>query len=194
MSQQITEAIGQLDLMISSAAAPGNGAVAAAAPAAAAPAAVSTVAGGSMRQQLAAAFQTAIDAAFPAMAGEPAIVVACNQPKFGDYQCNNAMALHGKMKGKVSGGWSPAGLRLQGAVCKLAAPLAGLFKAPKGCLRAVAHMHPYFARPFVCSPMPQRRPAWWRRPSWRSCPTPAWWPRPAWQVGGWGGASSEKGV
>ncbi len=112
MSQQITDAIGQLDLMISSAAAPGNGAMAAAAPAAAAPPAVATVAGGSMRQQLAAAFQTAIDAAFPAMAGEPAIVVACNQPKFGDYQCNNAMALHGKMKGKVSHalvvGWAKA--------------------------------------------------------------------------------------
>lgn len=98
MSQQITEAIGQLDLMITTAAAPGNGAVAAAPPAAAAPAAGAAC--GSMRQQLAAAFQTAIDTAFPAMAGEPAIVVACNQPKFGDYQCNNAMALHGKMKGK----------------------------------------------------------------------------------------------
>lgn len=128
MSQQITEAIGQLDLMITTAAAPGNGAVAAAPPAAAAPAAGAAC--GSMRQQLAAAFQTAIDTAFPAMAGEPAIVVACNQPKFGDYQCNNAMALHGKMKGKVRRlllppgppprCWHPLGT-LQAAGCGLAA-------------------------------------------------------------------------
>lgn len=107
MSKEIAEAIGQLDLMISSAAAAGgNGAVAAAAaPASTAAAAASPAAGpgpsGSIRQQLTAAFQTAIDTAFPAMAGEPAVVAACQQPKFGDYQCNNAMALHGKMKGKV---------------------------------------------------------------------------------------------
>lgn len=38
----------------------------------------------------------------------------------------------------------------------------------------------------ACSLMLPRRPAWWRRLSWRSCPTPAWWQRPAWQVGGVG--------
>jgi len=26
----------------------------------------------------------------------------CNNPKFGDYQCNNAMALHGRLKGQAS--------------------------------------------------------------------------------------------
>lgn len=33
-------------------------------------------------------------------AGVEAAVAPCNQPKFGDYQCNNAMALFGRMKGK----------------------------------------------------------------------------------------------
>lgn len=135
MSQQIAEAIGQLDLMISSAAAPGNGAVAAAAPANTAPAAATTAAGGSMRQQLAAAFQTAIDGAFPPMAGEPAVVVACNQPKFGDYQCNNAMALHGKMKGKAS---RPPSRLLQfalaGGAASTAAPGESRMDAPLGRL------------------------------------------------------------
>ena len=28
-------------------------------------------------------------------------VVQTNQPKFGDYQCNNAMALFGRLKGQV---------------------------------------------------------------------------------------------
>ena len=155
MSQQISEALGKLDLMIAGAA--GGGA--AGAPAAELTTAAAPAGGqGSVRQRLAAAFQQGIDAAFPAMAGEPAIVAVsrsragpgcclagrrprlplrlgvrgccrrhpaaraggavmvclaalpvrrcpqpCNNPKFGDYQCNNAMALHGKMKGKVRG-------------------------------------------------------------------------------------------
>ncbi|PRW45481.1 arginine--tRNA chloroplastic mitochondrial-like isoform X2 isoform B [Chlorella sorokiniana] len=103
MSQQINEALGKLDLMITNAAA-GAGA------GAAAPAAqqqLSTAAGsaagrkGSIKQRLESAFQEGIDAAFPALAGQvPAIVQPCNNPKFGDYQCNNAMALHGRLKGQ----------------------------------------------------------------------------------------------
>ncbi|KAI7841040.1 hypothetical protein COHA_005268 [Chlorella ohadii] len=103
MSQQINEALGKLDLMITNAAA-GAGA------GAAAPAAqqqLSTAAGGaaarkgSIVQRLENAFQEGIDAAFPALAGQVgAIVQPCNNPKFGDYQCNNAMALHGRLKGQ----------------------------------------------------------------------------------------------
>ncbi|EFN53033.1 hypothetical protein CHLNCDRAFT_26194 [Chlorella variabilis] len=89
-------------MISSSAAGPGGAAAPAAAPqlptspAAAAP----PPALGSLRQRLAAAFQQSLDAAFPSMAGEPAIVNPCNNPKFGDYQCNNAMGLHGKLKGQ----------------------------------------------------------------------------------------------
>ena len=54
----------------------------------------------SVRSELAATFRTALHSAFPAVAMEP-IVAATNNPKFGDYQCNNAMQLFGRMKGKV---------------------------------------------------------------------------------------------
>lgn len=106
MSREISEALGKLDLMITNAAAGagaadgGAGAVAAASTAAAVAAPHTAMPSGSVRQQLTGTFQAAIDAAFPAMAGDQAVVASCNQPKFGDYQCNNAMALHGKMKGK----------------------------------------------------------------------------------------------
>jgi hypothetical protein len=97
MSQQISDALGKLDLMITNAAAAGGAG-------AAAPASAAVTPSGSIRQSLTAVFQRSIDAAFPSMAGEPALVLPCNQPKFGDYQCNNAMALHGKMKGQVGEG------------------------------------------------------------------------------------------
>ena len=106
MSQQISDALGKLDIMITNAAAAGG--AGAAAPASTSAAAIAAPASavtpsGSIRQRLTAVFQRSIDAAFPSMAGEPALVLPCNQPKFGDYQCNNAMALHGKMKGQVGG-------------------------------------------------------------------------------------------
>lgn len=53
----------------------------------------------SIREELVTLFNTAIQTAFPD-AGVEAAVAQCNQPKFGDYQCNNAMALFGRMKGK----------------------------------------------------------------------------------------------
>lgn len=108
MSAHISEALGKLDLMIASAAGGSSNCTAGAvAPPAegkrqlSAAAAADAIHAGSIKQRLAAAFQQSLDAAFPSMAGEPAIVVPCGNPKFGDYQCNNAMALHGKMKGKV---------------------------------------------------------------------------------------------
>jgi arginyl-tRNA synthetase len=110
MSQQIDEALGKLDLMIASAStnAAGGAAEPASAAVAPAPPAPAAEAQGSIRQRLSAAFQASLDGAFPAAAGEPAIVMACNNPKFGDYQCNNAMALFGKLKGQV-GGWVGGG-------------------------------------------------------------------------------------
>jgi hypothetical protein len=49
-----------------------------------------------------AAFRAALQAAFPALEVEP-VVAATNNPKFGDYQCNNAMQLFGRLKGKARG-------------------------------------------------------------------------------------------
>lgn len=42
----------------------------------------------------------ALQQAFPGLE-ERALVAPCRDAKFGDYQCNNAMALFAKMKGKV---------------------------------------------------------------------------------------------
>lgn len=39
-----------------------------------------------------------------------AAVAQCNNPKFGDYQCNNAMALFGKLKGKQGAPKNPRGV------------------------------------------------------------------------------------
>ncbi|GFH13267.1 putative arginine--tRNA ligase, cytoplasmic [Haematococcus lacustris] len=52
------------------------------------------------RAQLETLFAKALAAAFPALEGEEPLMAACNQPKNGDYQCNNAMSLFGKLKGK----------------------------------------------------------------------------------------------
>ena len=54
----------------------------------------------SVRADLAATFRTALNSAFPNVPMEPQ-VAATNNPRFGDYQCNNAMQLFGRMKGKV---------------------------------------------------------------------------------------------
>jgi hypothetical protein len=116
MSAQITEALGKLDTMISDA---GAGASRAVSTAAAAEQAVTSsssnptngslaVGNGSatdnvasIRAELTDLFTSAINAALPAAAGTPAAVAQCGNPQFGDYQCNNAMALFGKLKGKV---------------------------------------------------------------------------------------------
>jgi len=62
-----------------------------------------------MRGELAQLFQQALDAAYPE-AGEKAIVEQCGNPQFGDYQCNNAMAMFGKMKGKEGAPKAPRDL------------------------------------------------------------------------------------
>jgi hypothetical protein len=63
---------------------------------------VTTSSGGgsvpSLQREMVGLFKAAIDAAFPGV-GEQPIVNPCGNAKFGDYQCNNAMPLHGKLKG-----------------------------------------------------------------------------------------------
>lgn len=83
MAEQITAALSKLDAMISTAA-DGNAPV--------------TVPAGSVRQELSAAFTEAIATAFPGI-DAPAAVTQCKESNFGDYQCNNAMSLFGKLKG-----------------------------------------------------------------------------------------------
>ena len=54
----------------------------------------------SLRAELTDVFRQALDKAYPQANMEP-VVAQTNEPKFGDYQCNNAMALFGKLKGQV---------------------------------------------------------------------------------------------
>lgn len=53
-----------------------------------------------LRTELRALFQAALQAAYPAVEAQ-ALVVASQLPQFADYQCNNAMALFGRLKGQV---------------------------------------------------------------------------------------------
>ncbi|KAG1677444.1 hypothetical protein FOA52_001899 [Chlamydomonas sp. UWO 241] len=51
-----------------------------------------------LRGELGALFKAAMRSAYPAM-NEDVMLVPCNSAKGGDYQCNNAMGLFGKLKG-----------------------------------------------------------------------------------------------
>lgn len=53
----------------------------------------------SLRAELTDVFKKALEKAYPSAHIMP-IVAQTNEPKFGDYQCNNAMALFGQLKGK----------------------------------------------------------------------------------------------
>ena len=53
----------------------------------------------SIREELSDLFKAALASAFPGVE-EPPMIAACNNAKNGDYQCNNAMGLFGKLKGK----------------------------------------------------------------------------------------------
>ncbi len=50
--------------------------------------------------ELAALFRTAIRAAVPDVPSEP-VLVQTNNPKYGDYQLNNAMRIFASLRGKV---------------------------------------------------------------------------------------------
>lgn len=58
-----------------------------------------TANGTTLRNELRGLFRAALGTAFPAAADEEPLIAVCGQPRFGDYQCNNAMPLFGKLKG-----------------------------------------------------------------------------------------------
>ncbi|XP_031109940.1 arginine--tRNA ligase, chloroplastic/mitochondrial-like isoform X2 [Ipomoea triloba] len=55
---------------------------------------------GSVKEQLAKLFEESLRATFPDESDVQPMMAICNNPKFGDYQCNNAMSLWAKIKGK----------------------------------------------------------------------------------------------
>lgn len=112
MTSQIAEALQKLDVMLGDASAhqaqqAQRAVVTSAAAAPVANGAPATAAGedhvASIRAELASLFTASIAAALPAAEGQSAIIAPCNNPAHGDYQCNNAMALFGRLKGKVGG-------------------------------------------------------------------------------------------
>ncbi|XP_052182400.1 arginine--tRNA ligase, cytoplasmic-like isoform X2 [Diospyros lotus] len=56
---------------------------------------------GNLKQQLAKLFEASLRATVPGEVDVAPLIAACN-PRFGDYQCNNAMSLWTKIKGKGS--------------------------------------------------------------------------------------------
>ena len=136
---------------------------------------------GSLRQRLSVTFQQSLDASFPGVsvpgagAGEgegPVIaqVVQCGQPKYGDYQCNNAMALFARIKGQVRVGCGAGGCR--GERCEL---VGGCHRETQGtmsvqvtcvltvvcCVADLAALLPCFC---CRSLTPPRTRGPWRRP------------------------------
>lgn len=64
---------------------------------------MATASGSSVRADLETLFGAAVGtafAAFPDVAAAPAMIAACNNSTNGDYQCNNAMPLFGRLKGR----------------------------------------------------------------------------------------------
>jgi len=64
------------------------------------------MAAGSLRTQLNELFGASLKKAFPDVSDDP-VIAPCNNAKFGDYQCNNAMQLFGKLKGKENAPKAP---------------------------------------------------------------------------------------
>jgi arginyl-tRNA synthetase len=90
---------------------------------------MATATGSSVLTDLEALFGAALAAAFPDVPpadAKPAIAV-CNNAANGDYQCNNAMALFGRMKGKEGAPKSP---RDVAAAIVAALPSNGVLAAP----------------------------------------------------------------
>ena len=71
----------------------------------------------SVRDELTDLFKAALASAFPGVDETP-LIAGCNNAKNGDYQCNNAMGLFGKLKGTegapkaapADGSWSSVGI------------------------------------------------------------------------------------
>ncbi len=135
MAAPLTTTMAALDAMLSDA--DGGAAAAGAAALAAAPAgppaapALAPPPGGATVPSLAAELETlfgaAIAAAFPG-AAEPAALAPCNNPANGDYQCNNAMALFGRMK-KAGAPGAPASPRAAAEAILAALPASPLVAA-----------------------------------------------------------------
>lgn len=73
---------------------------------------MATAAGTSVRADLETLFGAAISAAFPDLTDAAPMIAACNNTANGDYQCNNAMPLFGKLKGKEGAPKSPRDVAL----------------------------------------------------------------------------------
>ncbi|KIZ07760.1 hypothetical protein MNEG_0179, partial [Monoraphidium neglectum] len=95
---------------------------------------MATATGTSVRTDLEALFGEAIAAAFPNSPDKAPLIAACNNAANGDYQCNNAMPLFGKMKG------------LEGAPKNPRAAAEGILAAlpPNGLLSATSLAGPGF--------------------------------------------------
>lgn len=116
---------------------------------------------GSVRQELASLFGSAMASAFPGVEVTP-YVAQTNDAKFGDYQCNNAMALFGKLKGKVQRGWEEDGAECGWERCRMnhRACLISRTTAPfPKNTPPPPHPHPWLRR------APPRTRAWWPRRS-----------------------------
>jgi arginyl-tRNA synthetase len=98
MSSKVTEALSKLDLMVESAQVAQSTTVANSHSVGSR--ASSAVSYSTVKDELSHVFEIAIQAAFPSLGSDfKVLVAACNNPANGDYQCNNAMALFGRLKG-----------------------------------------------------------------------------------------------
>ena len=77
----------------------------------------------SVRADLTAAFRGALRSAYPAIEVEP-VVSATNNAQHGDYQCNNAMQLFGRLKGKA-GAHPPTAAAVGHSCCSSPQHVAG---------------------------------------------------------------------
>lgn len=103
-----------------------------------------------MRAELRRLFSRAIAAAFPDAPAEVALV-PCANPKFGDYQCNNAMAIFGKLKGSPGAPKNPRAVA-QAILDALDAPSIDLIDETSCALSSPMH---------AAEPVPALRPASW---------------------------------
>lgn len=92
----------------------------------------------SVRAELRRLFSRAIAAAFPDASAEVALV-PCANPKFGDYQCNNAMAIFGRLKGSPGAPKNPRAVA-QAILDALDAPSIDLIDETSYALPLAVHL------------------------------------------------------
>ena len=106
--------------------APASSSAASASASAAAAAAMPKEAAGrvpSLKGQVQEVFQEGLREAFPEAGAIEPLVAVCGDPKFGDFQCNNAMSLFGRLKGREG---APANPRAVGEAIIAALPETSL--------------------------------------------------------------------